>query len=60
MAYVFNGGRGGVICDTCRILMDADLCFKDYNDSYGKLGQDGDVCWRCMAGKKKREKEGQK
>lgn len=53
MAYKFNGGRGGVTCDMCNVLFDADLSYKEYEESYGKLGYDGDICWECWGGKKK-------
>ena len=52
MSYVFNSGRGGVICDQCRILYDSDLSFAEYEDSYGKSGNDGDFCWKCLEDKK--------
>lgn len=46
MAYRFNSGIGGVTCDTCNILYDADLSYKEYEESYGK--NDFDTCWKCM------------
>lgn len=55
MAYRFNSGRGGVTCDVCNILYDSDLSFKEYEESYGKSGNDGDICWECMAGGKKKK-----
>lgn len=50
MAYRFNNGRGGVTCDQCNILYDADLSFAEYETYYGKSGDDGDYCWRCKTG----------
>lgn len=50
MAYKFNSGRGGVICDNCRILIDSDLSLKTYEEVYGKDGNNGDFCWRCKKG----------
>ena len=53
MAYRFNSGRGGVTCDMCNVLYDADLSLKEYEESYGKSGNDGDICWECMAAGKR-------
>ena len=56
MAYRFNNGLGGVTCDQCYILYDSDLSFKEYEESYGKSGNDGDFCWKCLEDKKNEEK----
>jgi hypothetical protein len=48
MAYKFFGGRGAVICDHCKIIIDADISYKDYEECYNKDA--GDVCWKCMHG----------
>ena len=50
MAYKFNSGRGGVICDQCRVLFDVDLSLAEYEKIYSK--NDGDFCWRCKTGYK--------
>ncbi len=50
MAYKFNSGRGGVICDNCRVLIDSDLSLATYEEVYGKDGNNGDFCWRCKSG----------
>lgn len=47
MAYVFNSGAGGVICDQCRIMIDSGLSWKEYEESWNRNGQ-GDYCMRCM------------
>ena len=60
MAYRFNSGMGGVTCDNCNILFDAHLSFKEYEESYGKSGNDGDFCWKCMGGEKNHKKEEKK
>ena len=57
MAYRFNSGRGGVTCDVCGILYDADLSFKEYEETYGKNGDDGDLCALCKNGIKREKKE---
>jgi len=57
MAYRFNNARGGVTCDKCNILFDADLSFKEYEESYGKTGHDGDFCVNCLSGNKKVDKK---
>ena len=46
MAYRFNSGRGGVTCDICNLLFDADLSYKEYEETYGQR-DDGDICWKC-------------
>lgn len=56
MAYRFNNGRGGVTCDKCDILFDADLSFKEYEELYGKSEGREDRCWEC----KEKEKEEKK
>lgn len=55
MAYKFNSGLGGVICDNCRVLIDSDLSFKTYEEVYGKDGNNGDFCWRCKTGYKEKK-----
>jgi len=46
MAYHFNNGRGAATCDRCRIIMDEDLTFKEYEELYAD--EDGEyICWRC-------------
>ena len=57
MAYRFNSGVGGVTCDKCGILYDAFLNYKEYEESYGKSGNDGDICWRCWSGKGKKKRD---
>lgn len=52
MAYRFNNGRGGVTCDSCNILIDEDLGYKDYQAMYGKEPGKKDICWRCKQKKK--------
>jgi hypothetical protein len=49
MAYKFNNGRGAVICDNCRVMIDADLSFKEYEECYNGAisGDDGDFCTDC-------------
>ena len=54
MAYVFNSGLGGVICDVCRILIDQGLSYKEYEDTWGKHGDDGDICMSCKSGGRKK------
>ena len=59
MAYVFNSGRGGVICDVCRVLIDQDLSLKEYEETWGISGNDGDFCMKHQAsGKNSRRKDG--
>lgn len=48
-AYRFNNGHGGVTCDQCNILFDADLSYKEYEESYGETGHDGDFCVNCLS-----------
>ena len=55
MAYKFFGGRGAIICDHCKVMIDADVGDKEYKECYGKKG--GDLCWRC-ASKNKKTKNG--
>ena len=48
MAYKFNGGRGGVICDACRKMIDQDLSPQEYDATWGvKKGEEGDLCMVC-------------
>jgi hypothetical protein len=56
MAYRFNNGRGGVTCDKCNVLFDADLSHEEYEESYGKTGHEGDFCVECISGKKIKRK----
>ena len=59
MAYRFNNGNGGVTCDDCNILYDANLSFKEYEEAYAKSRKangEKDLCWKCK--EKKGEKEG--
>lgn len=53
MAYVFNSGMGGVICDKCRLLIDQDLSLKTYEETWGK--DEGDFCMKCNTGNKNKE-----
>lgn len=48
MAFKLFGGRGAVICDHCKVMIDADISFKEYEEHYNKDA--GDICWRCMHG----------
>ena len=57
MAYVFNSGLGGVICDACRILVDQGLSYKEYEEIWGKENPDGDFCMSCKSGGKKRKRK---
>ena len=54
--YKFNGGYGAVICDQCRVMLDAGLSLKEYEESYGKSGDDGDFCPMCKNGLKRKKK----
>ena len=58
MAYKFNGGLGGVICDVCRRLIDQDLSLKEYDETWGKHGDDGDICMKCKTGGKNGKRVG--
>lgn len=42
MSYKFNGGKGAVICDVCRVMFDAYLSYEEYLRVY-KEGPD--YCW---------------
>jgi len=55
--YKFNGGRGAVICDVCRIIIDEDLGLKEYEEIYEKVNPDGDICTKCFSGKKVEKKK---
>jgi len=44
----FNGGRGAVVCDKCRIIFDEDIGPKEYKEIYMNNGREGDLCWRCF------------
>lgn len=35
MAFKFNGGMGAVICDSCRIIIDDNLSWDHYKETYG-------------------------
>lgn len=50
MMYKFNGGRGAVICDQCKVMIDEGLGLKEYEEIYGKSGHDGDFCPLCKNG----------
>jgi len=52
VAYRFNSGRGGVTCDVCHVLIDADLSLKEYDETWGTHGDDGDICMKCRSGGK--------
>ncbi len=54
--YKFNGGRGAVICEMCRVMIDADISFADYEEIYVKANPDGDICWKCLTGFKEPKK----
>ncbi len=54
MAYRFNNGNGGVTCDKCNLLIDANLSFKEYEEWWGKKG---DFCWKCKTGFKEENVE---
>ena len=53
MAYRFNDGDGAVTCDVCQIMIDENLSYKDYVETYGEKG---DICWECKGEKVQREK----
>jgi len=55
--YKFNSGMGGVTCDQCRVLIDQNLSLKEYEETWGKSGEDGDFCMACKTGKKKKKKD---
>ena len=44
MRYVFNSGRGGVLCDKCNVLIDEDLGYDHAVETYG-LGEV--LCRKC-------------
>jgi len=48
MAYKFNSGYGAVICDQCKVIIDEDLGYVEYEDAYGNSAHDGDFCWMCI------------
>ena len=43
---------GGVTCDKCNILIDQNLSYKEYEETWGKHGDDGDFCMKCKEGGK--------
>ena len=45
--FKFNLGQGAVICNQCKIMIDKDLSYKEYEEIYEKNNPDGDFCWRC-------------
>jgi hypothetical protein len=45
--FRFNSGMGGVTCDKCNVLIDQGLSLKEYEDTWGKHGDDGDFCMKC-------------
>jgi len=53
MSYKFNDGNGAVICDTCRIMIDENLSYSEYEETYGTKG---DICWKCKGKAKKVKK----
>ena len=53
MAYKLNSGMGGVICDVCRTLIDQGLSLAEYEATWGKHGDDGDICMKCKEPKGK-------
>lgn len=57
MSYKMNGGRGAVICEMCRVMIDADITYKEWEDIYQKANPDGDICWKCLTGYKEPVKE---
>lgn len=57
MSYKFNSGDGAVICDQCKVIIDAGLSLKDYEDIYECDGNDGDFCWKCQTGYKEKDKK---
>ena len=61
MSYVYNSGMGGVKCDGCRVLIDAELSYKEYAEIYLKQAVHmPDLCWRCVANAKTLQKKGKK
>jgi hypothetical protein len=56
MSYRFNNGRGGVTCDKCNILYDANLSYDEYVQDYGDE-KVPDVCAVCADKAKKKRKE---
>jgi hypothetical protein len=58
MAYRFNGGMGGVTCDKCNVLVDQGLSLAEYEETWGKSGDDGDYCMGCKTGGKDVERIG--
>lgn len=56
MAFVFNNGMGGVICDKCRILIDEGLGWKEYEEFYRNFGYI-DLCMECKEKQKKKDKD---
>jgi len=55
--YKFNGGRGAVICDQCKKMIDADISYKEYEECYEKINSAGDYCLACSKGYKKNNKD---
>lgn len=51
--YKFNNGRGAVICDNCRVIMDQNISLKDYESLRTKFNFELDECWRCKEKHKK-------
>ena len=43
MSYKYNSGVGGVICDKCKVLIDANLSLEEYQKVYG---EGKDYCWK--------------
>jgi len=54
MAYRFNNGNGGVTCDICNILIDSNLSYSEYMQSYRLSNSNSkDVCLECKEKKNK-------
>lgn len=53
MAYKFNSGDGAVICDHCRKIIDSGISYREYENTWSKHGDDGDICMLCRIGVKK-------
>lgn len=54
MAYKFNGGYGAVICDApgCGKMIDSNISYQEYEETWEKQGDDGDFCMLCRIGKR--------
>ena len=47
MSFKYNSGRGAVICDICKVIIDEDLSYEEYQRVY-ENNDTGDLCWRCL------------